>query len=117
MFDELQTEWANMLDHQLRALPDFDHFWSELPRVFAWLNGEESPEPVPLAAEEKLWAPPPTFWATGLGNRLEPVRFAAVNRLLVDLGYQGERRLIEPYSLRQTRAGKFLLHALRGREP
>ena len=113
MFDELETEWANMLDHQLRALPDFDHFWSELPRLFAWLRGEESPEPVPLAAEEDLWTPPPTFWTTGLGNRLEPVRFAAVNRLLVDLGYQGEHRLIEPYSLRQSRAGDILLHALR----
>ena len=113
MFDELETEWANMLDHQLRALPDFNHFWSELPRLFAWLDGEESHEPVPLAAEEDLWTPPPTFWTTGLGNRLEPVRFAAVNRLLVDLGYQGEHRLIEPYSLRQSRAGDILLHALR----
>ena len=36
MFDELETEWANMLDHQLRALPDFEHFFSELPRVFEW---------------------------------------------------------------------------------
>ena len=113
MFDELETEWANMLDHQLRALPDFDHFWSELPRIFAWLSGEESPEPVPLAEEEDLWTPPPTFWTTGLGNRIEPVRFAAVNRLLVDLGYQGGNRLIEPYSLRRSRAGDILLHALR----
>ncbi len=113
MFDELRSEWSNMLDHQLRALPDFEHFWSELPRVFAWLDGEDSPEPVPLAAGEDLWTPPPTFWATGPGNRLEPVRFAAVNRLLVDLGYLGRNRLIEPYSLRRSRAGNILLHALR----
>ena len=112
MFDELEAEWANMLDHQLRALPDFEHFWSELPRVFAWLGGEDSPEPVPLAEEEELWTPPPTFW-TGEGSRLEPVRFAAVNRLLVDLGYQDGNRLIEPYSLRRSQAGDILLHALR----
>ena len=49
----------------------------------------------------------------GWGTVIEPVRFAAVNRLLVDLGYQGGNRLIEPYSLRQSRAGDILLHALR----
>ena len=113
MVDELEAEWANMLDHQLRALPDFGHFWSELPRVFAWLSGVDSAKPVPLAEDEDLWTPPPTFWTTGLGNRLEPVRFAAVNHLLVDLGYHGRNRLIEPYSLRQSRAGNILLHALR----
>ena len=112
MFDELKSEWAHMLDHQLRALPDFEHFVSELPKVFAWLSGEASFEPEPLAEEEDLWTPPPTFW-TGEGSRLEPVRFAAVNRLLVDLGYQGQTRLIEPYSLRRSRAGDILLHALR----
>ena len=113
MFDELEAEWENMLDHQLRALPDFEHFFSELPGVFAWLDGADSTEPAPLGEGEELWTPPPTFWATGLGNRLEPVRFAAVNRLLVDLGYQGRDRLIEPYSLRQSREGNILLHALR----
>ena len=113
MFDELEAEWANMLDHQLRALPDFEHFFAELPRVFEWLSGKESPEPMPLAEDDELWTPPLTFWTSGLGNRLEPVRFAAVNRLLVDLGYQGRNRLIEPYSLRRSSEGHLLLHALR----
>ena len=112
MFRELEAEWAHMLAHQLRALPDFEHFLSELPSVFAWLSGETSFEPAPLAEDEQLWTPPPTFW-TGEGSRLEPVRFAAVNRLLVDLGYQGRTRLIEPYSLRKSRVGNVLLHALR----
>ncbi len=112
MYEELESEWGNMLGHQLRALPDFAHFWNELPRVFAWLDGEVSEQPVSLAAEEELWTPPPTYWR-GDGSRLEPVRFAAVNRLLVDLGYQGRNRKIEPYSLRRSRAGNVLLHALR----
>ncbi len=112
-FEELEKEWANMLDHQLRALPDFEHFFSELPRLFAWLNGETAALPEPLAEDEELWTPPATFWETGLGNRIEPVRFAAVNRLLVDLGYQGRNRLIEPYSLRRSRGGNILLHAIR----
>lgn len=113
MFDELEAEWANMLSHQLRTLPDFEQFCAELPQIFEWLSGHELPEPVALAENEALWTPPPTFWRTGLGSRLEPVRFAAVNRLLVDLGYLGSNRLIEPYSLRRTAAGNVLLHALR----
>lgn len=115
MFEELKSEWDNMLAHQLRALPTFDHFWAEVPRIFAWLNGDELDEdlePWPLADGETLWTPPATSW-TGLGSRLEPVRFAAVNRLLVNLGYRGQHRLIEPYSLRQTRDGHILLHAIR----
>ena len=38
MFEELESEWGNMLAHQLRALPDFEQFWSEVPRIFAWLS-------------------------------------------------------------------------------
>ena len=116
MFEELKSEWGNMLAHQLRALPDFDHFWAEAPRIFMWLNGGEPVEelkPAPLNEGEQLWTPPQTFWTSGSGSLLEPVRFAAVNRLLVDLGYNGRQRLIEPYSLRRTRDGNILLHAIR----
>ncbi len=116
MFEDLRSEWDNMLAHQLRALPDFHQFWSEVPLIFAWLHGanpEDVPEPVPLNRGEETWMPPETFWASGLGNRIEPVRFAAVNRLLVELRYQGRHRLIEPYSLRRTSAANILLHAVR----
>lgn len=116
MFEELKGEWANMLEHQLRALPEFEHFWAEVPRIFEWFHGaevDEEIEPWPLAEDEEFWTPPPTFWMTGEGSRLEPVRFAAVNRLLVNLGYDGRHRLIEPYSLRQTRDGHALLHSIR----
>ena len=116
MFEELESEWESMLAHQMRALPVFEHFWSEVPRIFAWLNGEtlvEELKPTPLREGEEPWEPPPTFWTSGLGSRLEPVRFAAVNRLLVNLGYGGRDRLIEPYSLRRTRTGDILLHAIR----
>lgn len=116
MFEELESEWHSMLAHQLRALPDFGHFWSEVPRLFAWLNGEELAEelePAPPEEGQELWVPPQAFWTSGLGSRLEPVRFAAVNRLLVDLGYGGRNRLIEPYSLRRTKSGDIFLHAIR----
>ena len=116
MFEDLRREWANMLAHQLQALPDFEQFWGEVPHIFAWLNGEaaiQAPEPMPLREGEEPWTPPPTFWESGQGSLLEPVRFAAVNHLLVELGYGHTRRLIEPYSLRQTKAGNILLHGIR----
>ncbi|MCY4419992.1 MAG: WYL domain-containing protein [Gammaproteobacteria bacterium] len=42
---------------------------------------------------------------------LEIIRFAASNRLCVDLHYQGSTRRIEPYSLRRTKSGNIILHA------
>jgi hypothetical protein len=44
---------------------------------------------------------------------LEIIRFAAANHLCVDLTYDGSVRRIEPYSLRQTAEGNFVLHASR----
>ena len=42
---------------------------------------------------------------------LEIIRFAASNRLCVDLDYQGATRRIEPYSLRRTMEGNIIFHA------
>ncbi len=44
---------------------------------------------------------------------LETIRFAAANRLCVDLTYQGKIRRIEPYSFRRTIAGDIILYAVR----
>jgi hypothetical protein len=46
-------------------------------------------------------------------STLEIIRFAAANNLCVDLSYDGSVRRIEPYSLRQTLEGNFVLHAIR----
>lgn len=114
---ELESEWTNMLVHQLPALPPFEQFWEELPSLFSWL--EETAIPEELAAipigtdEDATWKPPATVWTWGAGVPLEVVRFAAVNHLCIELGYQGTTRLIEPYSLRRTRAGYLLLHAIK----
>jgi predicted nucleotidyltransferase component of viral defense system len=114
---ELESEWENMLGHQLPALPPFGQFWGELPGLFDWLEGKAEPE-VPAAialepGEEAGWSPPPTVWTWGAGVSLETVRFAAANRLCVELGYQRSVRVIEPYSLRRSRAGHLLLHAVK----
>ncbi len=114
--EELQREWENMLGHQLPTLPGFQQFWDELPDLFEWLSGGDLGTLPPLGVSDDTdttWSPPPTFWEAGLGAPLEPVRFAAINRLCVDLKYLGISRLIEPYSLRRTKAGFILLHAIK----
>lgn len=36
---ELKSEWENMLKHQLKELPPYEHFWDALSGFFDWLNG------------------------------------------------------------------------------
>jgi predicted nucleotidyltransferase component of viral defense system len=113
---ELRADWANMLGHQLPALPPLQEFLDVLPVLFGWLEGtvamEELPPIAHAAGEDATWSPPATATVWG-GVPLEPLRFAATNHLLVNLAYQGGRRLIEPYSLRRSSEGALLLHAER----
>jgi len=115
--DELESEWENMLGHQLQVLPLFEQFWKELPRLFNWLEETYVPEElasVPIQEEEDTtWTPPPTTWSWGIGIPLESIRFAAANHLCVELKYRNSKRIIEPYSLRRTKDGNLILHAIR----
>lgn len=121
---ELETEWENMLAHQLPELPPLDPFLAELAELFGWLE-ERRVEPEPLPAfpvpgdVEPTWSPPATVSTWGLGVPLESIRFAGANRLCIDLGYQGTVRRVEPYSLWQTNDGYLILSAVRrdSREP
>jgi hypothetical protein len=63
--------------------------------------------------EDTAWQPPAMVYSWGTAAPIETIRFAAANRLCVDLSYQGSRRLIEPYSLRRTKDGDIILHAVR----
>lgn len=114
---ELESEWSNMLAHQLPALPPLAPFLEELPLLFAWLEGDVEEVVASAIAyardEDESWSPPPSVSTWGMGVPLETVRFAAANHLLVELAYDGRTRLIEPYSLRRTRAGNLILHAER----
>lgn len=113
---ELESEWENMLGHQLPVLPPFEQFWEEFDVLFQWLEGNAVEEPVEAIAamesEDSAWSPPPTLATWGRAS-LEVVRFAAANHLLVELGYKGSTRLIEPYSLRRSSAGALLLYGIR----
>ena len=44
-------------------------------------------------------------------STLERIRFAAANRLCVDVGYEGDVQRVEPYSLRKAHGGNVVLYA------
>jgi hypothetical protein len=118
---DLEGAWTHMLAHQLPELPPVASFWAALPEFFDWLTGGEVPA-IPAAyamsagetvlRERTLRLP--------VGAKVQPylevIRFAASNRLCVELDYQDERgrrgtRTIEPYSLRRTQDNNIVLHA------
>ncbi len=119
-FDDLEGAWDSMLAHQLTALPPLNDFWAALPDFFAWLIGGAAPTslaPYRLAEGEStlrartLQLPVPAR----AQSFIEIIRFAAANRLLVDLDYAPESgrsgvRRIEPYSLGETSNGDVILH-------
>ena len=105
------------LTHQLPSLPPVEAFWSELPALFGWIEEgrpRQIPAAFPLTAGDIVIRPPAgTLSVPGMATSapLEIIRFAASNRLCVELDYmdqQGRRslRIIEPYSLRRTQAGE-----------
>ena len=116
--EDLEGSWQPMLGHQLRALPPVEPFWDALPAFFRWLQSRVAPT-MPaayrLAEGETVLRERTLRLPVGAGAQLylEIVRFAAANHLCVDLQYQGSVRRIEPYSLRRTRDGNIVLHAIR----
>lgn len=115
---DLEAMWDNMLGHQLPVLPPVADFWAALPEVFIWImGGEEVPRPLAITAAAaevtiRTRALPRSIPMRTRGP-LEIIRFAAANHLCVDLAYDGGTRRIEPYSLRETRDGNFVLYATR----
>jgi predicted nucleotidyltransferase component of viral defense system len=116
--EDLEAMWANMIAHQLPVLPPVADFWAALPEVFTWLMGRaEAPQRAviqPGSAEIAVRSRVlPMSIPPRVRTSLEVIRFAAANYLCVDLRYDGSVRRIEPYSLRETSEGNFVLHAIR----
>lgn len=112
----LEAGWESMLAHQLPALPPVASFLDALPEFFEWLFEEKAPAtPVSYRLTEgervirdQTLRLPLRYSAQ---SHLEVIRFAAANRLCVDLDYRGSIRRIEPYSLRRTSDDNIILHA------
>ncbi len=122
---ELEAGWRNMLDHQLPDLLPVDAFWNALPEVFAWLDGAAEPALPAMEMGSDHALVRDRFVDLPQGrypqNFIETIRFAAANRLIVELDYEdmdGNRstREIEAYSLRRTADGNVLLMAVRAQD-
>lgn len=115
--DEIETEWSNMLGHQLPFLPPFDDFWSQLDEVFGWLSGSRPVpilEPYPVGDATPDWRPSRHMTTWQSGSPIELVRFAGANRLRVTIDYFPRKgrigpRTVEPYSFRRSQDGNLLL--------
>lgn len=114
---DLEGAWSAMLKHQLPALPPVQEFWEQLLEFFKWLYGRGTPAvPGPLDTgnvgeeliRERVLRLPVS---EAVRSYLEIIRFAASNRLCIALDYQSSTRIIEPYSLRRSKAGHIILHA------
>ncbi len=120
-FIELESEWGNMLGHQIPVLPPLDAYWGELDNYFEWLEGRPLPELQSITETEESdisWKQPdfialPAAW--GSSTPIEAIRFAGANRLRILLhyrpagGYPGDRE-VDPYSFRRSRAGYLLFY-------
>ena len=113
--EEMEGDWEAMLGHQLPAVPPIESFWSAIPEFFTWLHGSiasSSPTPMPIGPDEEVVSPSSTSQDLGMNaSTLERIRFAAANRLCVDVGYEGDVQRVEPYSLRKARGGNVVLYA------
>lgn len=115
---DLEAKWKDMLAHQLPMLPPAIGFWDALPEIFQWIHtGAAVPEhtiirpglqEVPVYSRVR-----PISVPLRVRSALETIRFAAANYLCVDLAYDNKTRRIEPYSLRRTAEGNYVLHAIR----
>lgn len=122
--EEIETEWENMLGHQLpRPLPPFADFWRTLDEVFAWLACEVTitvPPRVERADLDPTWVAPRAITSWRRGFPFELIRYSGANRLKVEIDYRAEdgrwgARRVEPYSLRFTRDGNLLLFVVNDR--
>lgn len=120
--DACESGWREQLAHQLQALPPFASFWDELSAFFAWLERAEqvAVATLPISSSGEIYGISPGHISTAIPQLgvLDRIRFAAVNRLCVELDYRkenGQRQiyLIEPYSLRVTAENNVLLYGVK----
>ena len=90
--ESLIQNWEPMLAHQLPSLPAFELYWEALPEFFGWLvtRGKEAKATLDTVSRDgNIYRP--AYGQLRLralsGRSLEIIRFAAGNRLCVNLDY------------------------------
>lgn len=128
----LRANWEHQLAHQLPVLPDVGGFIDSLPEALAWwleparLAPQSPPIPGRLretTAPREPFLPRGPMRSLGIGSRsplglrgimhgpsLGRIKYAAHNRLCLQIRYKGVTRIVEPYSLRYPRTGNTLLY-------
>ena len=105
------------LAHQLPVLPPVESFISDLEDALRWwIEDEPQHQMVAISAKvgettlprEQFSAPHASFKDKNVF--LNQIRFAARNRVCVNITYNGIPRRIEPYSLRNPKTGNLLLY-------
>jgi predicted nucleotidyltransferase component of viral defense system len=133
-FEQLRTNWQDQLAHQVQTLPSVESFYNDLRPALSWWIDVNPTEhllpsfPMDQAAEilPRVHFPESNVLArrhVGIGRAtsvsslggtntayLDRIRYAARNRLCVEIEYHGIRRLVEPYSLRRPATGNLLLY-------
>lgn len=113
---ELESEWENMLGHQLPNLPAREPFWEGLPDLFAWMQGRKPKvilESIRLPDNiDSEWEAPRMIQSWQKHLPIELVRYAGANHLCIEINYAGKKHLIEPYDLKKTVEGQLLLIAV-----
>lgn len=121
---EIESEWANMLGHQLPdPLPQFHQFWAALDDVFGWLDGTTRFAALPPATDNRAdpdWSTTRAITSWRGGQHLAILRYSAANRLKVAIDYRAKDgragpRIVEPYALRRSRHGDLLLYVVNDR--
>lgn len=109
--DELEPQWAHMLEHQLPQLPPLASFWEDVSPFFDWLLGSLSEER--LVSNEKAGETPLRFGRMSYG-RIDPIlhkiQFSAASRVCVRMTYKNKERTIEPISFRTSSTGNRLFY-------
>lgn len=109
--DELEPQWANMLEHQLPKLPPLESFWEDVSPFFDWLHGSLNEER--LVTTEKAGEMPLRFGRVSYG-RIEPIlhkiQFSAASRVCIKMVYKNKERTIEPISFRTSSTGNRLFY-------
>lgn len=127
---QLKAGWEDQLSHQLEMLPPAENFYNDLRPALSWWIDEypiETPLSVISYERGEISVPrahfprleiiqsrkinsknSPSIFAS---REIDHIRYAARNRLCIEIEYKGVKRLIEPYSLRQKNTGNLLLYA------
>jgi len=125
--DQLRVNWDGQLAHQVPLLPPLQSFLEDLRDAIAWwleparaepqrqpVASKTGEEPIPRRRFPRIREHVDSGAARRRPHAMQPLerlRFAARNRLCVEVEYRGVRRLIEPYSLRSRELGAPLLYA------